>query len=79
MEFTGVVGSSTLTLLGIGKGSVIASGAVVPPGTVVPPHSLVMGVPGKVVKDLGPPSEERNRVFSDNYVRHARAYAGKGE
>jgi len=63
----------------VGRGSVIGSGAVVPPGTIVPPHSLVMGIPGKVVKDLGPASEGRNRVFSDNYVRHARAYLGKGE
>src|SRR5512141_914309 len=62
----------------IGRASVIGSGAVVPPGTVVPPHSLVMGVPGKVVKDLGPASEGRNRVFSDNYVRHAHAYRAEG-
>jgi len=34
----------------VGKGSVIGSGAVVPPGMIVPPHSLVMGVPGKVVR-----------------------------
>ena len=62
----------------IGKGSVIGAGAVVPPGTIVPPHSLVMGVPGKVVKDLGPASEEGNRAFSDNYVRYALSYQGKG-
>jgi carbonic anhydrase/acetyltransferase-like protein (isoleucine patch superfamily) len=62
----------------IGRASVIGSGAVVPPGTIVPPHSLVMGVPGKVVKDLGPASEAGNRVFSDNYVRHAHAYIGEG-
>ena len=62
----------------IGRGSVIGSGAVVPPGTVVPAHSLVMGVPGKVVKDLGPDSGERNRAFSDSYVRYALSYLGQG-
>jgi len=62
----------------IGRGSVIGSGAVVPPGTVVPPHSLVMGVPGKVVKDLGPGSGEKNRAFSDSYVRYALSYLGRG-
>ena len=62
----------------IGRGSVIGSGAVVPPGTAVPPHSLVMGVPGKVVKDLGPDSGERNRAFSDSYVRYALSYLGQG-
>jgi carbonic anhydrase/acetyltransferase-like protein (isoleucine patch superfamily) len=58
----------------IGRGSVIGAGAVVPPGTVVPPHSLVLGVPGKVVKDLGPGSAEGNRVTAGNYVELARAY-----
>jgi len=62
----------------IGRGSVIGSGAVVPPGTVVPPHSLVMGVPGKVVKDLGPGSGEKNRAFSDSYARYALSYLGQG-
>ena len=63
----------------IGRGSVIGSGAVVPPGTIVPPHSLVMGVPGKVVRDLGAESAERNRAFSDRYVRYAASYLEKGE
>ncbi len=61
----------------IGRGSVIGSGAIVSPGTIVPPHSLVLGIPGKAVKDLGPASEGENRIFSDNYVRHALAYMGK--
>lgn len=34
----------------IGKGCLIAAGAVVTPGTEIPDHSLVAGVPGKVVK-----------------------------
>jgi carbonic anhydrase/acetyltransferase-like protein (isoleucine patch superfamily) len=63
----------------IGRGSVIGSGAVVPPGTIVPPHSLVMGVPGKVVRDLGAESAERNRAYSDRYVRYAVSYLEKGE
>lgn len=63
----------------IGRGSVVGSGAVVPPGTVVPPHSLVMGVPGKVVRDLGTESSEGNRAFSDRYVRYALSYLVRGE
>jgi carbonic anhydrase/acetyltransferase-like protein (isoleucine patch superfamily) len=63
----------------VGRGSVVGAGAVVPPGTVVPPHSLVMGVPGKVVKDMGPGSAEANRAFSDSYVRYALSYLEGGE
>ncbi len=58
----------------IGRGSVIGAGAVVPPGTAVPPHSLVLGVPGKVVRNLGTDSADGNRVTAGNYVRLARAY-----
>jgi len=38
-----------------------------------------MGVPGKVVKDLGAGSTEKNRSFSDSYVRYALSYLEKGE
>lgn len=58
----------------VGRGSVIAAGAVVPPGMAVPPHSLVMGVPGKVVKDLGPGSGEDNRQVAENYVGYTKGY-----
>jgi len=34
----------------IGDGSVIGAGAVVTPGTKIPPKSLVLGVPGKIVR-----------------------------
>lgn len=63
----------------IGRGSVIAAGVVVPPGMVVPPHSLVMGAPGKVVRNLGPGSAEENRVYADNYVGYAENYPRRGE
>jgi carbonic anhydrase/acetyltransferase-like protein (isoleucine patch superfamily) len=62
----------------IGRGSVIGGGAVVPPGMIVPPNSLVLGIPGKIVRDLGPGSAESNRVFSDSYVDYARRYRGQG-
>jgi gamma-carbonic anhydrase len=63
----------------IGRGSVIGGGALVPPGMVVPPESLVVGVPGKVVKDLGHGSAENNRAYADNYVEYALRYRGQGE
>ena len=34
----------------IGEGSIIAAGALVLANQVIPPHSLVVGVPGKVVR-----------------------------
>lgn len=49
-----LIGMGAIVLNGavIGKGSIIAAGAVVKEGMVVPPHSLVVGVPGKIVKQV---------------------------
>lgn len=74
------IGAVVLDGAVIGKGSVIGAGAVVVPGTVVPPHSLVLGIPGKVARDLGPGSADGNRITAANYVELARAYRrGRGE
>lgn len=54
----------------IGSGSVVAAGSVVTRGTVVPPGSLVVGVPGKVVRDVG-------KQELDMIARAARSYVQK--
>jgi carbonic anhydrase/acetyltransferase-like protein (isoleucine patch superfamily) len=53
----------------IGHGSVVAAGALVTQRTVIPPHSLVMGVPGKVVKKLDEEAEAFHRALAGKYVR----------
>ncbi len=37
---------------------IIAAGSVVPPGNMIPSNSLVMGIPGKVVRELKPEEKE---------------------
>ena len=46
------MGSVLLNGVRIGTGSVVAAGAVVPEGMQVPPGSLVMGVPGRIVRPV---------------------------
>ena len=48
------VGENATILMGstIGHHSVIGAGAVVLENTVIPPYSLVVGVPGKVVRSI---------------------------
>jgi carbonic anhydrase/acetyltransferase-like protein (isoleucine patch superfamily) len=58
----------------IGRGSVIAAGALVPPGMVVPPESVVMGVPGKVVRPVNAADQAMIRRATEHYVDFARAY-----
>jgi carbonic anhydrase/acetyltransferase-like protein (isoleucine patch superfamily) len=58
----------------IGKGSVIAAGALIPPGTIIPPRSLVMGVPGKVVRSTNEAEEAMIRKTAEHYCASARRY-----
>lgn len=58
----------------IGAGSVIGAGALVPEGMLVPPNSVVMGVPGKVIKEVSERLAERSRRGSAGYVRFAKGH-----
>ena len=55
----------------IGHGSVVGAGALVPAGRDVPPHSLLLGVPAKVVKTLDGSAEEFHRALAGKYTRLA--------
>lgn len=67
------VGMGAIVLSGahIGAGSLIAAGAVVPEGMMVPPGSVVMGVPGRVRREVT--AEEREALFG-----RATAYSERG-
>jgi carbonic anhydrase/acetyltransferase-like protein (isoleucine patch superfamily) len=58
----------------IGSGSVIAAGAVVPEGMQVPPGSLVMGVPGRIVRQVDAALAERIVGTWKHYVEQAEAH-----
>jgi carbonic anhydrase/acetyltransferase-like protein (isoleucine patch superfamily) len=49
-----LLGMNSVILEGsvIGKGSIIAAGSVILKNEIIPPHSLVVGVPGKVIKEI---------------------------
>jgi acetyltransferase-like isoleucine patch superfamily enzyme len=48
------IGENATILMGchIGKHSVIGAGAVILEGTVIPPYSMVVGVPGRIIKSI---------------------------
>jgi carbonic anhydrase/acetyltransferase-like protein (isoleucine patch superfamily) len=52
IESQSLVGIGAIILDGarVSTGSIIGAGSVVPPGTEIPPGSLVLGVPGKIVR-----------------------------
>ncbi|HLZ48795.1 MAG TPA: gamma carbonic anhydrase family protein [Candidatus Limnocylindria bacterium] len=52
----------------IGTGSIIGAGAVVREQMTVPPHSLVVGVPGRVVREAKPEDERWTVRAAEHYV-----------
>lgn len=68
------MGSVILNRARIGTGSVIGAGAVIPEGMDVPPGSLVMGVPGRVVRKVD--AELSGRIAStwEHYVEQAKRH-----
>ena len=72
-----LIGMGAIVLNGarIGDNSLIAAGALVAEGREVPPGSLVIGVPGKVVRSLSEDEIARNRVSAANYAANWRRFA----
>jgi carbonic anhydrase/acetyltransferase-like protein (isoleucine patch superfamily) len=77
IEDTVLVGMGAILLnrCRIGSGSIIGAGALIPEGAQIPPNSLVLGMPGKVVRETT--SEERERIIrsAESYQRLAQAHA----
>jgi carbonic anhydrase/acetyltransferase-like protein (isoleucine patch superfamily) len=65
------MGSVLLNGVVVGTGSVVAAGAVLREGMVVPPGSLVMGVPGRVVRPVDETLRARIRETWEHYVAEA--------
>jgi carbonic anhydrase/acetyltransferase-like protein (isoleucine patch superfamily) len=61
----------------IGAGSIVAAGALVTKGTVIPPRSLVVGMPGKVVRSLTDEEVESNRRLARKYIGVAAGHAAR--
>ena len=64
------------TVLGrtrIGRGCLVAAGAVVPPGLDVPDGMVVMGVPGRIVREVS----EQERQYMAWLPAHYRQLAAK--
>jgi carbonic anhydrase/acetyltransferase-like protein (isoleucine patch superfamily) len=68
------MGSVLLNGVTVGAGSVIAAGAVIPEGMQIPPKSLVMGVPGRIIRAVDPALAERVKATWSHYVEEARAH-----
>lgn len=65
-----LVGMGSVILDGavIGEQSIIGARALVPQGAQIPPGSMVLGVPGKVVRSLSPEERAALKGWAEKYV-----------
>ncbi len=71
-----LIGINAVVLNGakIGKHCLIGAGALVPEGKEIPDGSLVMGVPGKVMRELTPAQMKHVTGLAENYVANFKRY-----
>ena len=72
-----LVGIGAVVLNGavIGRGCLIGAKALIPEGKVIPDGSLVVGAPGKVVRQLSEAAQAGLRAGAAHYVETWRRYA----
>ena len=70
------IGAVILNGIRVGTGSLIGAGAIV--NKDVPPRSLVVGVPGRRVRDLSESEAEKMIEHAKRYEQLALVHAGKG-
>lgn len=74
-----LVGLQAVVLNGasIGRECLIGAGALVPEGRTIPDRSLVLGSPGKVVRELTDEDVARIRAGAASYVARAAAFKAR--
>lgn len=65
------MGAIILNKAVIGDNCIIGAGAVITEEKIIPPNSLVLGVPGKVVRQV---TEEEIKSVNDNAIRYYELY-----
>ena len=68
------IGAIVLNGARIGKNCLIGAKALVGEGKEIPDNSLVMGIPGKVVRDISPEHAARMRAGAEHYVQNWQRY-----
>src|SRR6266699_6555295 len=71
------IGAVILNYAVIGSRCIIGAGALIPEGKEYPDGVLVVGSPGRVVRELKPEEKEGLLEIADGYVRRAKTYREK--
>ncbi|MBK5291329.1 MAG: gamma carbonic anhydrase family protein [Acidobacteriia bacterium] len=76
VEDDALIGIGAIVLNGarIGTGSIIAAGALISEGAEIPPGSMVMGIPGKIRRQVSEEEREKFRLNAMRYVELGKRY-----
>ncbi len=72
-----LIGMGAILLNGckIGKNCIIAAGALIPQNKEIPDNSLVMGSPGKIIRQVTDEETQKNTQNAEHYIRERLIYA----
>lgn len=68
------IGAIVLNRVHVGRGSIVAAGALCAEGMRIPPNSLVMGIPGRVIRETTAQERERITRTIESYVELQEAH-----
>jgi len=68
------MGAILLNGVSVGSGSIVGAGAVCREGMVIPPNSLVLGVPGRVVRETTAADRDRIARTVQSYLELQQAH-----
>ncbi|WP_106755357.1 gamma carbonic anhydrase family protein [Pannonibacter carbonis] len=68
------MGATILNGARIGRNCIIGANALVAEGKEIPDNSLVVGMPGRIIRTLEAEAEQRNTQSADGYVRNWQRY-----
>ncbi len=71
------MGAVLLNHVRVGEGSIVAAGALVAEDTVIPPHSLYMGVPAKLRREVTQDEQAFIRMHATHYLEYKERYLAK--
>ncbi len=71
------IGATILNRATIGRNCIIGAHALIPEGKEIPDNSLVVGAPGRVVRQLGEDDAVMLKASADHYVENWKAHAAK--
>lgn len=71
-----LIGMGSIILDGaeVGEGAFIGAGSLVPPGKKIPPHTLAVGRPAKVVRELTEADRQEMARIRQSYVEKGQYY-----